>query len=141
MLGRVVPIFSSLLCLTLVGCGGVNEIKQELDFYSFRITGGTLFSKPNQVTTKELHFDTGRLLGREVILEGKVEEIGSFLTYLVVSDDSGRMLIVLTNIEDLDAGFSTKKVKIIKILGSVERGKKGLPYILARSINVVETES
>ena len=141
MLRWVHLIVILVLSLSMSSCGSIDSLTRRADYYSFRVTGGTLFSKPNLVTTKELHFDTGRLLGREVILEGRIEEIGKYLTYIVISDESGRMLVVLTNIENLDPGFSEKKVQIIKVLGSVERGKKGLPYILASSINIVKTET
>jgi hypothetical protein len=92
-----------------------------------------------KVTTKEIHFDSGRLLGREVILEGQVLSYGKFDTYLVLSDESGRMLVVLTHLVGADSEVEDtikrqQNKSVLRVLGSVERGKKGLPYLLARSV-------
>lgn len=100
------------------------------------MTGGTLFLEPTLVTTKEIHFDAGRLLGATVLLSAAVEELGKHDTYIVVSDGSGRMLVVLTNLEDSGFVKNDLKEKKVEILGTVERGKKGLPYILARSVKL-----
>lgn len=132
---------SLLLCLVFfsLGCNEVDSLKRYVDYASFKVIGGTLFSDPNQVTTKEIHFDSGRLLGREVIVEGQVLSYGKFDTYLVLSDESGRMLVVLTHIVGVDSDVEDtikrqQNRSVLRVLGSVERGKKGLPYLLARSV-------
>lgn len=132
-------------CLPLLACEKVDEIKRSIDYQSFEKLGGTFFSQPGQVTTKELHFDSGRLLGREVVLEGEVVSYGRYDTHLVLGDDSGRMLVVLTDIDDAEGilegatgDVGNSKDTRLRILGSVVRGKKGLPYLLARSVVVVD---
>lgn len=130
-----------LILLLVSSCKKVEEIKQVLDYKSFEFSGGTLFSVPALVTTKEIHFDIGKLLGREVILEGKVESLGKYDTHIVISDESGKMLVVLTHIENVSHFLEDGVQKPIRVLGTVERGKKGLPYVLAKSINVYEIEN
>lgn len=125
-------MFVSLL---LVGCTEVQAFKNSLDYKSFKATGGTLFSKPRIVTSKEIHFDTGKLLGREIILQGEVATVGQFETHLVVNDETGRMLVVLTHVPEASKLLLGYKGGVISVLGTVERGKKGLPYVLARSLN------
>ncbi|MFW7378050.1 MAG: hypothetical protein ACOH5I_04520 [Oligoflexus sp.] len=126
------------ISLTLVSCDKGYKLRRNLDYLSFQMVGGTVFEKPNSVTTKELHFDTGRMIGREVVIEGKIVDLGKFDTYLVLSDGVGRMLIVLTHIEEAGDILTRSKNRQLKVLGTVERGKKGLPYILAKSIKLVK---
>jgi hypothetical protein len=135
-MGRI--LFISLVFFSF-GCNEVDSLKRYVDYASFKAMGGTLFSDPNKVTTKEIHFDSGRLLGREVILEGQVLSYGKFDTYLVLSDESGRMLVVLTHLVGADSEVEDtikrqQNKSVLRVLGSVERGKKGLPYLLARSV-------
>lgn len=132
------PAFSLFLALNLMSCDKISQLRQDFDYLSFRVVGGTVFNKPNTVTTKELHFDIGRLIGREVILEGKIVDLGKYDTYLVLSDGVGRMLVVLTHIEEAGDILNRSKNRQLKVLGSVERGKKGLPYILAKSVKLVK---
>ena len=123
-----------MMLALLVGCGNGEEIKPWVDYKSFRWFGGTLFSKPVKITTKEVHFGLGQLLGREVILEGEVTSVGKFVTHMIVRDQQGQLLVVTRSL-----GFRSElqaAKKPIRILGSVEQGKRGLPYLLARSATV-----
>lgn len=125
------------LLLLISSCSKVDGVLEDFDLFSFEFSGGTLFSKPGIVTTKEVHFDSGKLLGRLVIIEGKIVSFGKYGTHLVLSDDSGRMLVVLTHLEEVDEMLKGVKETdgILRVLGSVERGKKGMPYLLAKSLN------
>jgi hypothetical protein len=85
---------------------------------------------------KEILLDTGALQGREVIVEGEVLTIGKYGTFLILADKTGRLLVELTQIDPplvMDRGFFPKRVRI---LGSIERGHKGLPLLVARAINI-----
>lgn len=133
------------LVLPLFACEKVDDLKRSIDYRSFEYLGGTFFTQPGQVTTKELHFDTGRLLGREVVLEGDVVSYGRYDTHLVLGDESGRMLVVLTDVGNVDEILPGRDHKgdnptnaRLRVLGSVVRGKKGLPYLLARSVLVLD---
>jgi hypothetical protein len=86
------------------------------------------------VTIKQLHFDTGELFGKDVILEGDVRERGEAGTHLVLTDSEGQMLVVLTQIDDSHRVVDQRDVQSLRVLGRLERGKKGLPYVLAKAI-------
>lgn len=126
-------LVSILFCIS---CEKIENFKRGIDYSSFSWSGGTLFSEPSIVTTKEIHFDLERYLNNEIIIKGKVEVLGKFDTHLVISDSSGKMLIVLTHIEHAKELLSEQLAQNIGILGSVQRGKKGLPFVLAKSIKL-----
>lgn len=129
-----------MVLLLLTGCSGDEGFSSLIDRMSFRLTGGTVFSSPAQITTKELHFDTGRLLGQDVIVKGTVVVRGKYSTHFVVEDGSGRILIKLTEMPDSREQPEAGSVAV-KVLGTVERGKKGLPYIMASSVNWPEPDT
>ena len=122
----------------LSACEGSEDLLERVDKYSFQFIGSTLFSQADELTTKELHFDTGRLLGKDVVVVGKVLSWGELGTHLVVKDEYGRLLVVTTHLEEPRKYQQEKGQADIKILGTVERGKKGLPFIFAKSIKVIE---
>jgi hypothetical protein len=131
---RIPYLFLSSLCAFLVTCKQVETAQEGFDRWSFSWTGGTLFSEPQQVTIKQLHFDTGELFGKDVILEGDVRERGEAGTHLVLTDSEGQMLVVLTQIDDSHRVVDQRDVQSLRVLGRLERGKKGLPYVLAKAI-------
>lgn len=129
------------IALTTGACQSAQTLSDGLDTWSFTKTGGTVFTSPFQVTTKQLHFDTGELLGKDVVLEGDVDYFGSSFTHLVVGDKEGKMLVVTTDLGDMYKDFDGTKTAHVRILGRLERGKKGLPYLLARAVDTVATSA
>lgn len=130
--------FIIILGIFLVSCNRLDEIKSSIDRLSFETTGGTVFSNPTTVTTKEIHFDTGKLVGVPVILTGRVEELGSHHTHITLSDSSGRLLVVMTELSESDQYFKDTSKPNIKVFGVIERGKKGLPFLQASAIKLIE---
>ncbi len=127
------------LLLALLGsaCHSFDALSTNIDSWSFTHTGGTVFDSPFQVTTKQLHFDTGELFGKDIVLEGKVEYFGAAFTHLLLSDREGRVLVVTTELADSYRDFEESRKPKLRILGRLERGKKGLPYLMARAIDKV----
>jgi hypothetical protein len=117
-----------------MACKQLEQVKDGFDRWSFGWAGGTLFSEPQQVTIKQLHFDTGELFGKDVILEGAIRDRGEAGTHLVLADPEGRMLVVLTQIDDSHRVMERAEVESLRVLGRLERGKKGLPYVMAKAI-------
>ena len=130
-------VVSALVAFCLKGCSD-SELADLIDSFSFRMTGGTVFADPGQLTIKEVHLDSGNLLGQMVIMNGKIASSGEFDTHAVLFDESGRMLVVLTRIDGAAELLNDDTIRELKILGTVERGKKGLPYIMARSVKSVD---
>lgn len=126
------------LCMMALhaGCTRLERAEEGVDRWSFGLTGGTVFSEPFQVTTKQLHFDTGKLFGQDVVLEGKIERKGEAGTHLVLSDAEGRILVVMTQLESSFRELEDPAVGGLRVLGRLERGKKGLPYLLAKAVKV-----
>ena len=134
---RVKTVLCALVLLWgLSGCFKSEELPAWVDHWSFVRVGGTLFGNPESLTLKEIHLDTGTLTGRVVVIEGYVAEKSDHGTFLVLKDDMARMLVVLTDVESAAPFLLKAKPKILRVLGTVEVGTKGLPYIKARSLNV-----
>jgi hypothetical protein len=123
-----------VLSLALTGC--TNSL-QWLDANTFGSFGTTILSDPQQVSLKEVHLDAGQLVGRTIVIEGSVVNVGKYHTHVVLADNSARMLVVLTKLHEVSDEFEHQPPKALRILGTVERGKKGLPYISAIAINKI----
>jgi len=131
---KIIPLFA---LITLSSC---SLTPSNLDKTAFEYLGGTLFSTPAEIPLKGVHLDNGSLLGQEVIIKGSIAKIGDFGTHLIISDHNARMLISLTDLTNAHLLLNRKKPKVLKVLGTVERGKRGLPFIQARALNTVESE-
>lgn len=130
-----------LLCFLLFfsgGCEKSGKISSWIDSLVFSAMGGTVFTRLNLVTMKEIHLDKGALVGQDVMIEGQVIDTGRYDTYMVMSDATARMLVVLTDVDDA-ARVRMKAVgagkRPVRVIGTVEYGKKGLPFIQA--INLI----
>ena len=102
-----------------------------IDRLSFEISGTTIVSKARQVSLKEVLLDSGLLAGRSVIVEGQVEEWNPLGTYLILNDESARVLVVLTKLGRPEEATFSEPLGRMKILGLVQSGKRGLPFIQA----------
>ncbi|MBC7533622.1 MAG: hypothetical protein H7318_18805 [Oligoflexus sp.] len=132
------PIIAIFSLFILSSCHSVQSLGTGLDTWSFAQTGGTIFGSPFQVTTKQLHFDTGELFGKDIVLEGNVEYFGVAFTHLLLADKEGKVLVVTTELPESYKEFGKDHNPRIRILGRLERGKKGLPYLLARAVDTVD---
>lgn len=131
-------ILALLILLSSCSGGGIGNYVDQLSFGQW---GKTFFSDPQQVSLKEIHLDTGNLLGRTIIVEGTLVEVGKHHTHIVVSDSTARMLVVLTKMRSPEKQIGESTSESISILGTVERGKKGLPYIAAIAVRKINTKA
>jgi hypothetical protein len=121
------------------GCSKPMPMNDWVDYKTFHHLGGTVFQEPEIATMKEIHLDNGGdLIGKLIVVEGAVAEISDHFTYLVLSDSTARMMVVLTEMDDAEPILTELKPQIMKILGTVETGRKGRPLIMAKSINVIK---
>jgi hypothetical protein len=139
---RIVIVF---LAFYIGGCTPVGTFFKRVTSYvdkkSFQWFGGTMVGAPGQITLKEVHLDDGSLLGKDIILEGSVVSIGEHATYLIISDDSARLLVVLTNMYHAKDFLDKFTPKTLRVYGTVERGKKGMPFIAAKALVQTTEES
>ena len=129
---------SAFLILTVffVSCKKFSEnVTNSIDARGFRVFGGTFFSSVEEVSINQLLLDTANLANRTVIVEGDILSIGDYFTYLIVNDESAKLLVVLTGMEDYV--LKIRQNQRVKILGQVESGKKGFPFIKAQSIREI----
>lgn len=125
--------------LVFPGCLQKEVIIHKVDTLLFEEIGSTIFINPLQPTMKEVHLDLAALRGKEVILEGKISDVSEHLTYMVMSDDNARMLVVLNKLEGRRIDLRSNQTLQVRVLGTIENGQKGLPYIMARSLNISPT--
>src|SRR3712207_2081755 len=76
-------------------CRSELSFTQSIDRVSFQRVGGTVFSNPRQITVKQVHLDSGSLIDQQVIVKGTVQGASKHGTYVVLADDTARVLVVL----------------------------------------------
>ena len=134
-------VFALLICAYSCRINPHARWAKIVDRQTFLWTGGTVIGSPQQLSMKAVHLDQGELVGRDLIVEGRVLEYGKNETYMVVADESARMLVVLTNLPPSERSFQEMIPRDVRILGTVERGKRGLPFVLASSYSPIPTKS
>jgi uncharacterized protein YdeI (BOF family) len=129
----IVVLVSMLLGLT--ACKGENDIIHWIDKAYFYRTGKLLLANSVELTTKEIHLDNGGLNGKNILLKGDIVQLGEYDTYFVLVDESGRMLVLTTKVPEDELTVAVKQK--VKVWGVLERGKKGLPFLMAEGVKVV----
>jgi uncharacterized protein YdeI (BOF family) len=122
-----------LLSVTFTACTGDLDFSEYISRKNFSLTGGSFLSDAEQITVKEVILDNGTLLGREVIIEGKILEKGEFDTFVIIDDRSGRLLVVLTDMVGAGPRLKNTEESHLRVFGTVERGKFGLPFVKAKA--------
>lgn len=112
---------------------GIRSAQNSISTRQFSVSDS--FAKP--ITAKELHLDTGKLTNIAVSVEGQILATGDQFTHLLLSDDSGRILVQLTKLPNIEEFFRRFKPSRIKVIGVLERGKKGLPFLMADTVKQV----
>jgi|GEM_PF-2521101 len=132
---RVLCLFAFLSSLSAIqGCANDESFKGFVDRQFFGKFGVTLFASPTVISMKEVHLDSGMLSGRQVIVEGTIVEVGAHGTFVVVADESARMMVVLTQMPTPVWFNENHLKKQVRILGTFEAGRRGIPLIYGRAI-------
>jgi len=119
--------------------GGCNRsLSSQADDVLFHLWGRTVLSHPETLTLKELHLGSGAYTGRDVIAVGKVVQLSEHGTYAVISDDEARILVVLTDLGGEAVALTSGEATFVQVLGTLERGRKGLPVLRAHAVSVRE---
>ncbi len=121
--------------LGIFSCKGGENIGLSLDETLYSVFGHTLFIKPELVSFKEVHLGMDHVEKKFVMISGRVLEIGSHQTYLVLGDHEDRLIVATTSV----IGSNDKKMAIgshIGVVGMVESGKKGMPFLRAHAIHI-----
>lgn len=105
----------------------------QLSVRVFESVGIMLFDADEQLSLKDVHLDGAGLLNREVFVSGKVEIVGAFGTFVVISEDRIRMLIDLSHLGGLSSRAATGDT--MRIIGKVQSGEKGHFYLVANAVS------
>jgi hypothetical protein len=129
---RFLSCIGLLFCLS--GCSGSGNLWRDFDSWIFAKYGKTIFVKPEELTVRGVHLGTGEVTSSDVVIEGRITDVSEHGTYFVLFDDVGRLLVVLSEMgTDVPIG-AFEQSGSIRVLGSIESGKKGLPFLRARAI-------
>jgi hypothetical protein len=129
-----------LLILSITGCKDEsNGIFQSLNSLLFKTFGFSISNNASSLSIKELRL-SGNIIESEVEIVGQVEEISSNGTYFVISDQTARLLVVTTELlpNVRDVVFENSKGSLVRVIGKVEIGKKGLPFLKASAVTKSE---
>ena len=130
-----------ILFLMISGCrDDSNGIFNSLNSMIFKSFGFSLGTNALNLSIKELRL-SGNITESEVEIEGQVEEVSSNNTYFVISDQTARLLVVTTDLlpKVRDVVFEKGKGSSVKVIGKVEIGKKGLPFLKASAVTTSES--
>ena len=130
-----------ILFLMISGCrDDSNGIFNSLNSMIFKSFGFSLGNNALNLSIKELRL-SGNITESEVEIEGQVEEVSSNNTYFVISDQTARLLVVTTDLlpKVRDVIFEKGKGSSVKVIGKVEIGKKGLPFLKASAVTTSES--
>lgn len=119
----------------LFGCSGKFKSSAAVDMLTFRLIADTIFEKPKIVGFKEIHLSNDVFLNKLVQVKGIVVERGDLGTFIIIAEDDDRLIIATTDLlrefrQNLSVGSD------ISVLGTVESGKKGMPFLRAQSIKL-----
>jgi hypothetical protein len=129
-------VFFIAMLLVCTGCRSETQsLMRSLDSLIFKTSGVSLLSNPSSVSIKELRL-SGNKLETELVIEGQVEEMSKNGTFFVISDHSARLLVVTTDLSRRisDTVFKGSQGAAVRVIGKVEIGKKGLPFLRATAI-------
>lgn len=123
-----------VLFFLVTGCFSERTVMEELDLLGFRLWGRALLSDTNFVRLKEVHLNNDVLRGKPVIVMGKLQEIGTHSTYLVLVDNSAKLVVKLTDLASSVRQGLTSEVGQLKVFGVVDINSRGHPFILAKAV-------
>jgi len=128
-------LFSLLVSLQVSSCSSGVEVTNFIDRFFFSVFADTLFEKPKITGFREIHLSDDVYINGFVRVEGVVAEKGDFGTYIILSHNDDRLIVATTDLTvsdqvDLSLGVA------VSVLGNVEVGKKGMPFLRAQSLKL-----
>ncbi|MBP9708558.1 MAG: hypothetical protein KBD78_13020 [Oligoflexales bacterium] len=121
------------LFLFFSACKQIPSIKEDLSNRFFQSNGRPLFKSAEKVPIKQVHLDLALIQGREIVVEGTIDRVSEFRSYLVLADDSGKLIVNLVNIYHLPEEILLGQK--VRVKGTIAYGKKGTPLLEAAALN------
>ena len=130
-------VFLAAILALVSGCSPDHFVSRFADSVAFRVVGVAPVADVDTLTLKEIHLDNGGLTGRQVIVKGAVVSRSKHGTHLVMTDETARLLVVLTDLKPMQPNMREHDVEVVSIMGTVESGKKGLPFLKASAVHLM----
>ncbi|MCX6125263.1 MAG: hypothetical protein NTV34_11040 [Proteobacteria bacterium] len=86
------------------------------------------------ISLKSVHLEGPGLLNQTVTVSGEVRVIGQFGTFVVIEDESVRMLVDLTRLAIVLRARKFSQGGWVEVAGRVQAGENGRVYLVANSI-------
>lgn len=140
MMTRRLLFSLALSCLVLQSScsrsegGRTRTIRESLDLWTFSSLGTMFFDSVPLEQMRGVHLAGAGMINRDVLVKGRVEISGSAGTYVVVSDESARMLVDMTRISAENNRSTPKPGKAIYVHGEVKSSEKGHIYLVANAV-------
>ncbi len=130
-------LFIAINAFILLGCDSISDSANNVDQWSFKRLGGTVFQAPSLLSLKEIHLAGSQLADKVVVVEGQVSKLNELGTYLILKDQDAKLLVVLTDLIGVRQSLQdSPKPVSIKVLGTIQRGSEGLPFVKAQSLKI-----
>ena len=133
------PLTVIVIALLMVACsryegGRVRTIRESIDLWTFDHIGMMIFDSVPLEDMRGVHLAGAGVINRDVLVKGRVEVSGSHATYIVLSDQSARVLVDMTKLSALSNGSFPRVGRSVYVHGEVKTGEKGHVYLIANAI-------
>lgn len=130
-------LFIAINAFALLGCDSIRNSVDNVDQWSFKRVGGTVFQAPSLLSLKEIHLAGSQLADKVVVVEGQIFKFNELGTYLILKDQDAKLLVVLTDLVGTRQSLlNAPKPVNVKVLGTIQRGSEGLPFVKAQSLKI-----
>lgn len=127
-------LFLAVPLLLVWGCEFNSGI---IDSKIFRHFGRTLMSPVEAVSIKDIHLNPSQYEEKFVEVQAKVDTVGEYSTFVVVEQNSSRLLVVQTDIPSFSDKINESDLgKTFKIMGKLVVRKRGLPALEAKAVHL-----
>lgn len=130
---------ASLSVISLLSCsksesGRVRTIRESIDLWAFSSIGSMIFDSVPLEDMRGVHLAGSGLVNRDVMIAGSVVTTGAEGTYIVLTDQSARMLVDTTRVTASSGKRLATSGKKVVVHGEVKSGEKGHIYLMANAI-------
>lgn len=100
-----------------------------LDCYLFEKWGVIALSKYSSKKIKDVHLEGASLFNTSVLVQGRIEWVGEYQTYLIIQDEGARLLVDLTSHPKVPLKKAFNIGEEVRFAGKIKSGRKGLPHL------------
>jgi hypothetical protein len=128
-------LLAAILSVGLSACHKNETFPEYVDRTAFQYFGRTMLKRAPVVALKQIHLELGGSIGKAFEVKGLVGEVGAHGSHIVLADEGARLLVIASRLDSERIKGASNK--IIKVIGTVSSGVKGLPVLHAREMYVI----